>query len=216
MTGYDFPVAWSTRSVTVRGATITAQAAGERSAGPAVLILGGSGRASHWWPDAFCAELVDAGVRVVRFDAHDAGEPTIPSAGGSGFSAADPAGDALAVADAFGAAHVVVLGTSSGGVVAQHLAAQHPDRIVGLVLMSTTAADDVDRSALASRPSVVVHGTADSTFPLADGEALAEAIDAPLIVLTHVGHEPPPPRTWPSLVPAILGVVRDARDGEGL
>ncbi|MFL1999074.1 alpha/beta fold hydrolase [Microbacterium sp. A1-JK] len=216
MTGYDFPVAWSTRSVAVRGATITAQAAGEPTADPAVVLLGGSRRASHWWPDAFCAELVDAGVRVVRFDPRDTGEPATALSGGHASPDADRADDALAAADAFGAAHVVVLGVSSGGVVAQRLAAQHPDRVVGLVLMSTTVAGDVDGSALTSLPSVVVHGSADSTCPLAHGEALAEAIDAPLIVLTDVGHAPPPPRTWPSLVPAILGVVRDARDGEGL
>lgn len=289
-------IAWSTRSVAVRGGTVAAQAAGEPSADPALLFLGGATWSRDGWSDAFCAEFVDAGVRVVRFDARDTGESTSSPVGDPGYTSADLVDDAIAVADAFDVSHIVAVGLSMGGGLAQQLAATHPERVVGLVLVSTSPADDLDRSlpgpsaeiaatfdapladpdwtdraavidwvveserpyagpgtfdegemravvgrvwdrtpslesamtnhflvagsappvdlsALTSLPSIVVHGSADPLFPLAHGEALAEALDAPLIVLTDVGHQAPPPRTWPSLVPAILGVVRDARDG---
>lgn len=46
--------------------------------------------------------------------------------------------DALAVLDAAGVARAHVLGTSMGGMVAQHLALEHRDRVASLVLASTT------------------------------------------------------------------------------
>jgi len=291
-------VSWESKIVDVRGGVIAAQSGGDTSPGPAVLLLGGATWSRDWWSDAFCAELVDAGVRVLRYDQRDTGESTMYPVGEPGYAAADLANDAIAVMDAFGVDRAVTLGLSMGGGLAQHLAVQHPDRVGGLILVSTTAADDVDRSlpapsaeiaagfeasvadpdwadraatvdrvveserpyaganafderemralvgqvwdrtpslasamtnhfvvagaappvdlsGLRSLPSIVVHGSADPLFPIEHGEALAEILDAPLNVLSGVGHQLPPPRTWPSLVPAILGVVRDARDGEG-
>ena len=46
--------------------------------------------------------------------------------------------DALAVLDAAGVEAAHVVGTSLGGMIAQELAATHPDRVDRLVLMSTT------------------------------------------------------------------------------
>ncbi|MDQ3900561.1 MAG: alpha/beta fold hydrolase [Actinomycetota bacterium] len=54
-------------------------------------------------------------------------------------------------------------------------------------------------------PTLVVHGTADPLFPLAHGEALAEAIpNAALLRLAGVGHELPPPAEWDRVVAALL------------
>jgi pimeloyl-ACP methyl ester carboxylesterase/SAM-dependent methyltransferase len=54
-------------------------------------------------------------------------------------------------------------------------------------------------------PTLVIHGTADPLFPLAHGEALAGAIPgARLLPLSGVGHQTPPPSSWPTVVPAIL------------
>ena len=56
-----------------------------------------------------------------------------------------------------------------------------------------------------SMPTLVLHGTADPLFPIAHGEALAAEIPgATLIALDGMGHEIPPPRLWPVVVPAIL------------
>lgn len=54
-------------------------------------------------------------------------------------------------------------------------------------------------------PTLVIHGTADPLFPLAHGEALAEAIpDAALLPMEGVGHELPPPADWDRVATAIL------------
>lgn len=62
-----------------------------------------------------------------------------------------------------------------------------------------------ERIADVAVPTLVIHGSADPLFPLPHGEALARAIPgAALLVLDGVGHEVPPPRTWDTVVPAIL------------
>jgi pimeloyl-ACP methyl ester carboxylesterase len=54
-------------------------------------------------------------------------------------------------------------------------------------------------------PTLVVHGTADPLFPYGHAEALAREIPgAELLPLPGVGHQLPPPATWPTLVPALL------------
>ena len=54
-------------------------------------------------------------------------------------------------------------------------------------------------------PTLVLHGGSDPLFPLAHGEALAQAVPgASLLVLEGIGHEHPPPATWDLVVPALL------------
>ncbi|WP_125775992.1 alpha/beta fold hydrolase [Antribacter gilvus] len=54
-------------------------------------------------------------------------------------------------------------------------------------------------------PTLVLHGTADPLFPPDHGRALAEAIpDARLVLLDRMGHQVPPPETWPQVVREVL------------
>jgi pimeloyl-ACP methyl ester carboxylesterase len=70
-----------------------------------------------------------------------------------GYSLSDLADDALAILDHLGAERVHVCGLSLGGMVAQELAIQHPNRIASLVLLSTSpdATDESTRSAAGGR-----------------------------------------------------------------
>ena len=75
--------------------------------------------------------------RVVTFDPRGngaSGRPTDPAA----YDTRVQVGDALAVLDAVGADRAVLVGNSFGTILAYILAAMHPDRVTGAVLIGTT------------------------------------------------------------------------------
>lgn len=135
---------WTSRTVSSGDAHIAAQAAGGDT-GPAILLMGGATWSRDWWSDSFCAALVDAGLRPIRYDQRDTGESTLYPPGAPEYSGSDLVSDAVAVLDAFDVAEAVVLGLSWGGGLAQRLTHQHPDRVAGLVLVSTSPLPSTDR-----------------------------------------------------------------------
>ena len=126
---------------------------GEPDGEPLLLVMG-LGAQMVGWPDGFCAELTARGFRVIRFDNRDVGLSThldgpVPRRAWSRVPAAytlsDMAGDALAVMDAVGwpAAHVV--GASLGGMIAQQLTVEHPDRVLSLTSIMSKPAPRIGR-----------------------------------------------------------------------
>ena len=75
------------------------------------------------------------------------------------------------------------------------------------------SAASIDMSALRGIPALVTHGTADPLFPPAHGEALSTLLRGRLLLLEGVGHQAPPPRTWPAIVDAIAELARDPQRG---
>jgi pimeloyl-ACP methyl ester carboxylesterase len=82
---------------------------------------------------------------VIRYDHRDTGRSTTYEPGRPGYSGADLVADAAGVLNAYGleAAHVV--GVSAGGAMAQLLALDFADRVLSLVLISTSPAIPVGR-----------------------------------------------------------------------
>ena len=125
---------------------------GAASAPPVLLIMGLASQ-MLLWDDQFCEQLASRGFRVIRFDNRDIGHSSrlrgakIPtrwqllrrSARGAAYTLEDMADDCVGLLDALeiGAAHIV--GASMGGMIAQLVAINHPDRVLSLVsIMSTT------------------------------------------------------------------------------
>lgn len=101
-------------------------------AGPPILLINGLGAHTAMWETM---EETLAGFRLIEFD--------LPGAGQSGVSTlpmsiSDLAEAACAVMDHFGVERAHVLGYSMGGIVAQQLASDAPERVERLILLATT------------------------------------------------------------------------------
>ncbi len=261
---------------------------------PAVLLMSGAASSMDWWEDEFCRELADGRRFVIRYDNRDTGQSVSYPPGAPSYTIADLEADAVAILDALGVPTAHLVGMSMGGIVAQRVAVNHPDRVDTLTLISTSpgpgrsrgsdlppiddsilahlgsehpAPDWSDRTAVIAyyvrgqrplgppghvdedqlatvagrvfdrsrdmataanhfcldgiphegeepvrdrlgeitAPTLVVHGTADPFFRLGHAEALVREIPgARLMTLEGCGHQMPPPRVWPQLVPALL------------
>jgi pimeloyl-ACP methyl ester carboxylesterase len=130
------------------------------SAAPPLLLVMGLASQMILWDDEFCEQLAAHGFWVIRFDNRDIGRSTIMrgarvpkrwqllarSARGAAYSLDEMAADAVGLLDHLevGAAHIV--GASMGGMIAQLIAINHPDRVLSLVsIMSTTGNRRVGR-----------------------------------------------------------------------
>jgi 3-oxoadipate enol-lactonase len=115
------------------GVEIAYRAVGPREGEPVLLIMGLGGSGRMWW----------------RIEPHVARERPTLLIDNRGTGDSDPirgrismedmAADAVAVLDAAGAERAHVVGVSMGGMIAQHLALDHRDRVRSLVLGCTTA-----------------------------------------------------------------------------
>jgi pimeloyl-ACP methyl ester carboxylesterase len=130
------------------------------AADPPVLLVMGLGAQLIHWPTDFCHGIADRGFRVVRFDNRDVGESTwfdtpvdvgaLLAARGAGetpevpYLLSDMAADTVGVLDHLGIDAAHIFGVSMGGMIAQTVAIEHPDRVATLTsVMSTTGDLDV-------------------------------------------------------------------------
>jgi pimeloyl-ACP methyl ester carboxylesterase len=104
------------------------------------------------WPDEFCAELAGRGFHVVRFDNRDSGRSThvkgrppkvhellLRSKKPARYRLSDMAEDAAGLLRELDLAPAHVIGASMGGMIAQTLAARHPELVLSLTsIMSNT------------------------------------------------------------------------------
>ena len=124
---------------------------------PALLLIMGLGMQLTSWPDSFCNTLAERGFRVIRFDNRDSGlstkleqfgTPNVKTAFvksmlrmrvASGYTLHDMAKDSVGLLDALeiGSAHIV--GASMGGMIAQVIAAEYPDRTLSMTSIMSTS-----------------------------------------------------------------------------
>ncbi len=129
-------------------------------ADPALLLVMGYGSQMVAWPRAFSEMLAAGGRFVIEFDNRDSGLSSkldgvevdlgaLVAAAEAGdadavaviapYTLSDLADDCLAVLDALGIGSAHVVGASMGGMIAQQLAIEHPERVLTLTsMMSNT------------------------------------------------------------------------------
>jgi pimeloyl-ACP methyl ester carboxylesterase len=141
--------------VDANGIQIAFETIGNNDGRPLLLIMGLATQMIGW-PDKFCRMLADAGHRVIRFDNRDcglssklehlgvpdlgrlskdimAGHPVDPP-----YLLSDLAHDAIGLMDAIGIETAHVCGISMGGMIAQIMAVDYPERIRSLISMEST------------------------------------------------------------------------------
>ena len=142
------------------GIDIAYERFGDRDAPPVLLVMGLATQMLGWHEE-FCSALVACGLHVVRFDnrdvglsthMHDARAPDVMAAlsgdsSSASYTLSDMAGDSVGLLDALelDAAHIV--GASMGGMIAQTIAIEHPNRVRSLTsIMSTTGDQTVGQA----------------------------------------------------------------------
>lgn len=125
--------------------------------GMPLLMAMGLGMQRTAWPASLLDALCARGFRCLTFDNRDIGLSTRYDASGvprlhrvfaarllqrkfpTPYTLADIADDGVALLDHLGIARAHVLGMSMGGMIAQHVASRHAERVDSLTLMSTTS-----------------------------------------------------------------------------
>ncbi len=140
---------------TPEGITLEYELFGSPTA-PPLLLVPGFGAQLIAWPEGFCELLAAAGRHVVCFDNRDCGLSSklegqhadvaaISAAAAAGdhetakalapYTFSEMAGDAVALLNALGIGRAHVLGSSMGGMIAQTMAIEHPERLLTLTSM---------------------------------------------------------------------------------
>jgi pimeloyl-ACP methyl ester carboxylesterase len=136
---------------------------------PTALLVMGLATQMIGWPDEFCRALADRGLHVVRFDNRDIGRSThldaptpttwqllTRSKKGASYDLGDMAEDTAGLLRELDLAPAHVIGASMGGMIAQTLAARHPEMVLSLTsIMSTTGSRRVGQPAVRLFPMLL-------------------------------------------------------------
>jgi pimeloyl-ACP methyl ester carboxylesterase len=143
--------------ITANGVRLEYDVTGPEDGAPILLIMG-FGTQMTAWPDEFRQMLVDAGLKVIRFDNRDVGLsqkwdgvlPDVKAAQKAAYDGKTPdvpyslddmAADAAALLDELGIESAHIAGASMGGMIAQLVALNHPAKARSLISIYSTTGD---------------------------------------------------------------------------
>ncbi|MFI6324981.1 alpha/beta fold hydrolase [Nonomuraea sp. NPDC050556] len=110
---------------------------GDKNDEPILLIMGSMSQ-GILWPDEFVGRLAAAGRRVIRYDHRDTGRSASVDFEKDPYTWRDIKNDALAVLDEYGIESAHLVGHSAGGLLAQWIAVENPERVRTLTVIGSS------------------------------------------------------------------------------
>ncbi|MEO6091069.1 MAG: alpha/beta fold hydrolase, partial [Umezawaea sp.] len=165
--------------------------------GPPLLLIAGLGLDLTSWPRRMVGAYVDRGFHVIRFDNRDVGRSSriatpppsllrqfLARPRPDAYDLDDMADDVIGLLDHLGVDRAHLVGMSMGGMIAQTVAADHPDRVATLTsIFSTTGHRDVGHLARSTMLRM-------AKPPARTAE---ESVQRHLSMLAHIGSTAFPP-----------------------
>jgi pimeloyl-ACP methyl ester carboxylesterase len=108
------------------------------SANSAIVLLAGGAGSMLFWDEEFCQQLAAGNHFVVRLDQRDTGRSTTYPPGSATYTSRDFADDVLGVMDHFKIQKAHFVTFSLGGLIAQILSEENPDRVATLTQISSS------------------------------------------------------------------------------
>lgn len=171
------------RMIEANGIEICSDAFGDPS-DPTILLIMGAGSSMLLWEEDLCERLAEGGRFVIRYDNRDTGKTTTCPLGEPNYTLDDMAADAAAVLDAYGIERAHIVGASMGGMIAQVVSLNHPDRVLSLTPIMSTPDPGAVLDAIEGRPTkyalsppspeVIAAAMAMATLDWSDNEAVLE------------------------------------------
>jgi pimeloyl-ACP methyl ester carboxylesterase len=168
--------------IEANGVELCTEPFGDPSDPPTLLVMG-VGASMLWWDEGFCRMLADHGRFVIRYDHRDTGRSVSYEPGHPEYTGVDLVADAAGVLDAYEIPAAQVAGVSAGGAFAQLLALDFAERVVSLVLISTSPALPGER-ALPAPTEPFVRFVSTTSVDWSDAESVIEYQVAYLRVLS--------------------------------
>ena len=165
-----------------------------------LLVMGFSAQMTAWRPE-LCQALAGLGHHVIRFDNRDAGLSTkstgptpdvlaLMARAGDGdpvtaddvpYTLSDMASDAVSLLDALDIEQADVVGASMGGMIVQHLAFEHGDRLrTATSIMSTTGNPEVGQAEDEAMAALLSPAPTDRAANIERGVMVSRTIGGPL------------------------------------
>lgn len=143
-------------------------------ADPVILMIMGATASMLWWPDELCRSLAEARRFAIRYDNRDTGRSTAGEPGMPSYTIDDMADDAIAILDGYGLRQAHLVGMSLGGMIAQLVTLKHPDRVLSLTMIGSSAFDEDDPDLPPMDPALLVHFGKMETLDWSDREAVVD------------------------------------------
>ena len=161
------------RMIEANGVELCTEAFGDPTDPPVLLVMG-SGASMLWWEEGFCRRLAEGGRFVIRYDHRDTGRSVTYEPGHPRYTGADLVSDAAGVLDAYDIAAAHMVGVSMGGALVQLFALDFPDRVLSLVLMSTSQALPGGRGGLPPPTEELTRFASTATVDWSDRESVVD------------------------------------------